>query len=569
MSTIDRGADSGERASRSPEVHWNPVVEFKISDEHPVIGPPELFPLESLIPEGHPLHAIAEHLVPLSVYMTTTPQKINNIAEKARRVDPTYRAPRFENILRVQTGDVETAHQLATVLRESPDVDFAEVQRVVPLPGVVTPLDDPLNALQVQHRAPREGINAVAAWAMGANGLGVSIVDLEHGYNASDYLPPITLVHGDPSLVGNVAPEHGTAVLGVLAERDDTSAGVGIAPAANVGFAVRYWGDTSADFMADAIRAALTTLKYGDILLIDDQYAIDLTGDGSTFVVPIELHPVVQSNLGNILAQGVIFIEPAGNGSLNLDPLLPITDAITVGGINAGSMTRVDIEYMSNYGDRVVCHARYGGIVTPGWMGDQLAYGTFPGSGPMNSPTAYSNTFHGTSATAAIVAGAACLVQSFAIQKFGYRVSPKQMRDLLKTYGLASFAPLADRVGIMPDVELCIQALIRPVDAWIHAGLLTDNGKPPRPWGGCMDIQRHHDPLIEVPRPGGPPHVFARPDEPADMGHGAGPREYGVTRRGGDRRRLHRPTFPAALERGLGSTRKRVHWTGTGRRQAA
>jgi hypothetical protein len=497
-------------AFSSLEVEWLPAVELKLADSFDLPGSLEQLSIASLIPAHHPLQAIAGSLQSRSMFLTTTEDQLRRLVDRAMRLDPDYRPPRFAHLLRVRTPDVDTAHRLAAALRSQTSiVGFAEVQRVVPPPGVVTPVNDPLHDVQVQHDPPPSGVNARGAWALGIDGAGITLLDLERGYDPHDDLPAnIPLVHGDPAHLRNLSPEHGTAVLGVVGGLDNQSGGIGIAPGATLQFAMRYWGVTTDERFADALTSSMLALGYGDVLLIDDQYGLEI--GGSVFAMPIELHPVVATFLSTIEAHGIVLVQPAGNGSLLIDGYcLPASGAVIVGGISPTTLRREAYEYQSNFGTRVDCHARYGGIVTTGWNADQTAHGGFSGSGPPNSPTAYSQSFRGTSASAAIVAGAACLVQSFNLKRFGYRLSPGDLRDYLRTCGLPSQDP-GDLVGVMPDVGDCIAKLGAPGPIMIRAEN-DDNGQIPRgPGGGCPDIVL----LAEAPKP---PPVFAAREPFADL----------------------------------------------------
>lgn len=497
-----------------PKIEYLPAVEFKVADD---IDWPDQGPgfcsgstsLASWIPARHPLHPVALTLHTEHLLKSTTAEQIDRLVARAREINPAFTPIRYENLLRARTPDVATAHQVAAALRALPSIDFAEVQRVVPLPGVVTPTDDPLSADEVQLDPPRSGINARAAWDVGADGSGVTLVDLERGYDPHEDLPTnIFLAHGDPSILRILDAGHGTAVLGILGGLDNSKGIVGIAPATQLGFSMRYWGNVLDERILDALLGALSKLQYGDVLLIDDQYGEDR--NGSSYMVPVELHDVIKQNLSMIQSLGVVFVEPSGNNSESIDARCATdSGAIIVGGINSTSFRREDYEFQSNYGARVDCHARYGGIVTTGWEGG------YAGSGGMNSPDAYTNSFRGTSATAAIVAGAACLLQSYVINNLGYRFSPDSIRTFLRTYGLKSNDPTNDQVGIMPDVGECIKNLPDPTRIVIRAAK-DFSERVSRPWGGCPWIIVKH-----VPDPDPAPYANVSVTVRADSVDGA------------------------------------------------
>jgi hypothetical protein len=67
----------------------------------------------------------------------------------------------------------------------------------------------------------------------------------------------------------------------------------------------------------------------------------------------------------------------------------------------------------------------------------------------------YTRSFGGTSSSAAILAGAALLVQSTAQARLGCRLTPDRIRALLSSpsTGTASSHPAEDRIGVMPDLR--------------------------------------------------------------------------------------------------------------------
>src|SRR5262249_2956305 len=153
-------------------------VDYKLVDTVVAPDPPDpVILLHQLVPDHHAIHALLRTLQPTRMMGPETLAKLDLVIARARRLDPAYRPPRFENLLRVKTPDVESAHSVAASLRLHPMVEFAEVQRVVPMPGVM-PGDDPLGVMQTHFQPPRQGINVQAMWAMNVDGSGVTIVDL-------------------------------------------------------------------------------------------------------------------------------------------------------------------------------------------------------------------------------------------------------------------------------------------------------------------------------------------------------------------------------------------------------
>ena len=468
-------------AAQPPDVRFFPVVEFKIAEWMPLPDPVASLSIADLLPDHSPALSIAIGLQPESLLAPDSLTKLDELVDRAQAIDPSYRPRSFKRVLRVRTHDVSDARVLADALRDAPGIDFAIVQQAAPLPAV-NPANDPLAVRQVQLDPPSRGVNARAAWLGGADGSGVSIVDVEFGFDPHVAVPTPTMVYmvpGTPVMYG----QHGAAVLGILSERDDAQGGIGLAPGSNVGFAARFGPMYGDEHLGDALTAAAYWLSFGDVVLLELQWSAEINGD--TFVTPLEVHPFVRGDMLPLFRRlGITVIEGAGNDRLDL--ALVIKDdsgAVIVGGVNPVTNTRVDLERLSNFGDRVNCHARYAGIVTTGWEAD------LPGSGPKNSPTAYTGSFGGTSATSAIVAGAACLLQSYVVKTLGYRLSPSQMRRVLSIHGSLSGNPPVDRVGRMPDLGLCVREVDKERVFWIRSAQVERQGTPRSEWGTCPDIR--------------------------------------------------------------------------------
>jgi hypothetical protein len=119
--------------------------------------------------------------------------------------------------------------------------------------------------------------------------------------------------------------------------------------------------------------------------------------------------------------------------------------------------------FFSNYGSRVDCYAWGQNIATCGIL-QKLPY---IGTSPQTSYTLY---FAGTSGATAIVAGAAVLLQSWALKWFGSVLNPTVLRALLSDHGLntCSKAPSNDRIGVMPNLRRIIGHLksLRHASRW-------------------------------------------------------------------------------------------------------
>jgi hypothetical protein len=121
------------------------------------------------------------------------------------------------------------------------------------------------------------------------------------------------------------------------------------------------------------------------------------------------------------------------------------SEAIVVGAATPGKRhQRIE---GSNFGRRVDCYAWGGGVATTG-----------------RGPDVVVGNFNGTSAAAAIVAGAAVVVQGIAKAYRGEPLKPETLRTLFRdpSLGTPSAHPDTDLIGVMPDLKKIIPRIFQP-----------------------------------------------------------------------------------------------------------
>jgi len=380
----------------------------------------------------------------------------------------------------------------------------SSVARVTAMLLRVDPTTDPQSPGQRYLDPAPVGIDARWAWEhQNGGGEGVGFVDIEQGWflgfdAASDMyqhedLPRRTdklrVSAGVPRTIDSASctqsRHHGTAVVGVVAGADNALGIVGAAPnVMSVEVASHINGSVPGN-VANAIDKVLPFMTPGDVLLIEWQEAI-----GSTPNVPAEVKESTFAAIGRAITKGMIVIEPAGNFNVNLDTINALnpshsafrdSGAIIVGACNQPDAmgngrsrwvaTAADFPDAStyppflpncnppglppifpgsNFGARVDCYAWGAGIVSAG----------FGWTGGTTGTNSYTNRFGGTSGAAAIVAGAAVLIQG--LHKFEKMrpLTPAEMRSALKANGTA--AQLTDpsqNIGVMPDIRRVADAL--------------------------------------------------------------------------------------------------------------
>lgn len=393
----------------------------------------------------------------------------------------------------VHVFDLDSGERIARQLRAIPEIELAYVESGPTPPPAVQPTDDPRSMSQGYLDAAPDGIDARWAWTR-TDGKGSLVVDIEQGWvlDHDDLAGAgIVLISGlnapDPETSQN-ARNHGTAVLGQLLAVDNSSFGIGIAPAAT-GRAVSQWrnrtvnGTTLLTYdTASAVLAAAQVMNRGDILLLEAQRGAGGTvTDSNGNVVyadylPVETEDLVFDAIRTVVDLGITVIEAAGNGrhtlnaagvsfrlGIDLDswtdsagnlPLNRESDqfrdsgAIMVGaGASAAPHGRLEF---SNHGTRIDCYGWGENVYTLGYgMGVETKRETFG--------------FGGTSSASPIVAGAALLIQSW-IRSWGKGYSPydpAELRSLLSDPAIntQSADPGSDRIGVMPNLRGIIEPL--------------------------------------------------------------------------------------------------------------
>lgn len=365
-----------------------------------------------------------------------------------------------------------------------------------------------------------KGVNARGAWDLGVTGLGVRIVDVERSwYESHDDLPVIApasitgsptatgtdLLSGDNAFSTSGAAEfdgrHGAAVAGILVARQNGVGVQGIAHGATLKLASHYQApDIDTAHVADAIMAALTWLSAGDVLLLEIERRFT-TGALAGSFGPTEIEAADHDAIRVAHALGVVVVEAAGNSGQDLDkvPALKVGDsayahsgAIVVGACSPGlpttatgtpAHTRLPA---SNFGSRVDCFAWGARVATVGVATSGTT--TFVPSTASDAAHAYRGDFDGTSAAAAIIAGAAALVSSRHSAIFGGQPpAPAQLRELLRDPDLGvrcTDHADANNIGSMPDIIKVLGSLGLVGDVYVR-DTLADTGAVPSSGVAC------------------------------------------------------------------------------------
>ncbi len=371
--------------------------------------------------------------------------------------DTSYRAL-SSWLLVINAQDVEYVPEFEPSVVETLRLNDSEAQAACPI--TTPPYDERQGYLQATE--------ARAAWALpGGRGQGVIVGDVEGDWNAKhEDLPKLTHVVGRPQGWG--WRQHGTAVLGVLAAKENGKGMTGIVPDVD-GVYTASLGDVGA---ARAIHETAKKMSPGDVLVIE------LHGPGPNSrgkkgqqgFVPMEWWQAEFEAIKWATNKGVVVVEAAGNGAEDLDAAIydrkfsrarRDSGAILVG---AGTSTlRQDVKGappprsrlgFSNYGSRVDVH---------GWGEDvaTLDYGDLQGCS--SADRKYTARFSGTSSASPVVAGAVVVVEGVYRAKTGGPLAPDKVRALLSETGTpqqaSSSAPLTQQIGPLPNVAAALGAL--------------------------------------------------------------------------------------------------------------
>jgi hypothetical protein len=356
---------------------------------------------------------------------------------------------------------------LVEALNAHASVEIAYVQSKPELASAPeTPESQPLDAntpdftsLQGYVDNDENGMGVAVARALpGGRGQNARVIDVEqHWVIDHEDLPP-PFFYAPASFQGNA--DHGTAVAGVIVGQENGFGVTGLAPLSGIGYS--SWVDVG---VASAIARAAAELSAGDAVLIEVHAPGPVTttcgcNPGQCNYVAMEFFQAEFDAIQTATANGIMVVEAAGNGSVNLDHptyagafdrTVRDSGAVVVG---ASLSTSRSPTCWTNYGSRIDVHAWGENVVTSG--GDGQLY-----SGTLGERDRYTASFAGTSSASAILSGAMAVLQSVAEQASG-PLTAAQARDLLASTGKPQQADLARRIGPLPDLARAAPAVADP-----------------------------------------------------------------------------------------------------------
>jgi hypothetical protein len=354
-------------------------------------------------------------------------------------------------------------------------VETAYFEAIPLLPGIdIAPPTPNYRPSQTYFTAAPVGVDAAYAQTQaGGDGSSIRIIDIEYGWRLSheDFKAPTTFYSSDPSdpvlnaTNGGIDFEHGTAVLGIVVAESNGFGVTGIAPGAQYSTVATSGGSN----IANAVNRAARFLRSGDAILIEQQIAGPASGlscpcNCSQFeLIPPEWEQATFDAIRSATARGIVVVQTAGNGGMNLDsslynigfydnsvvpPLFKLGNVFSKTVRDSGAvMVGASVSWQrvgacwTNYGSRIDSHSWGDSIWTAGY---EALFTTDPNQ-------YYTSGFGGTSGAGAIVAGAVVATQGYMLQRYGLTLAPLELRKLLTTKGTPQI-PGGKLIGSQPNL---------------------------------------------------------------------------------------------------------------------
>ncbi|MCW4470471.1 S8 family peptidase [Flavobacterium sp. MFBS3-15] len=306
------------------------------------------------------------------------------------------------------------------------------------------------------------GVHMTDAWAMGLNGQGINVRDVEYGVNLDhEDLNEKNVSHAVAisSEVTVDFAEHGTAVFGVMFADKGTYGVSGMAHGMNQ-MVLHTEYPVSGYNRLQAVIGAVNNSDEGDIIV----YELQMTGALGDYC-PAEYDNIIWDLTKAATNAGIIVVAAAGNGAEDLDdPAYQSymdrgdSGAIIVGaGANNSQHNRLDF---STYGSRVNVHGWGQGVYTTGY-GNAVQIG-----GDFNQ--GYTN-FSGTSSATPIVASCVAVLLSYYHGLTGEYLTCQEMRELLIATGTPQgAASQGTHIGPLPNMEAAIAEIANMLGAPTH-----------------------------------------------------------------------------------------------------
>ncbi|MCK5127481.1 MAG: VCBS repeat-containing protein [candidate division Zixibacteria bacterium] len=395
----------------------------------------------------------------------------------------------FQKIGETKSGselyDMNNAYRLQ--ISEGQDI-WDVSRRLEELPGVILarPVPKPMSLPVPISYVPQQGylraassipsgIDADYAWTSipGGAGAGVTICDLEYGWNYShqDIIQaPGSQINPNPVVLPTgFTDDHGTAVIGQLFSDPNGWGTTGISHGGILKTCGTYYGTSPQWNVAGAILIAIDSLIAGDIILLEQQWDYN----NSNGFVPIEWwldtlpnsqsFNTVYSAIQIAVANGIHVVEAGGNGNIDTDGMTWYGNSgaiiVGAGGATAGpNLDRQRLSY-SSYGSRFDLQGWGENVVTTGYNDLWSAEG---------KNLWYTSIFSGTSSSSPIVSGAMASCAGFwtALGWNQSLLTPSLLRNTLVLTGTPQDMSVFGNIGPRPNIRAACSVLVQQEIEW-------------------------------------------------------------------------------------------------------
>ncbi len=314
------------------------------------------------------------------------------------------------------------------------------------------------------------GIDADYAWTQtGGNGAGVTVCDLEYGwnYNHADITKAVgSQINPNPIFYpAGADTNHGTAVIGEMVSDNNGWGTTGVCYGSSLKTCGTVYPNATTWNVPGALAYAIANLSAGDVILLEQQWAYT---NGGTDYIPIEwwlnYTPNPQSFNGvyaaivNAVSNGIHVVEAGGNGYMNTNNLTWYGNSgaiiVGAGGVYPGGtwpqgdLAKLDF---SSFGRRFDLQGGGENVTTTG-------YGNLYSAEGYNYW--YRRDFDGTSSASPVVAGAvACCVGYWKSNISAIPPSPHYLRTILINTGTPQVGPQSGWIGPRPNLHAAFDAL--------------------------------------------------------------------------------------------------------------
>ncbi len=393
--------------------------------------------------------------------------RVDDLLARARARSGRAQPDLFGMYVVTTLGGEVPSRDVAAELGALPDVEFAAYESLgVPPPVDIAPPTPSLVDLQ-GHLGPGIGIDAQGAWAMGFDGTGIRISDIEFawhlGHEEWNEGQMIAEPGQTPAESTLEFEDHGTAVAGELIAGDSGYGITGMSPGSQLGVYPEFTVE-SGSRRAEAILSAAADSSPGDVLILEIQTGEPVLGT----LGPGEIEESVWMATRVATDAGIVVTAAAGNGSTDLDrpELAYYRDRGDSGAIIVGAgmpMTREWLNF-STFGARVDVQGWGTDVFTAGY-GQYATYGD-------DVNQRYTASFAGTSSATPFAAAAAAIVQQAVQASGGEPLTSAQMRAVLRGTGLPQQGA-GGNIGPLPQVPAAIGAALLPMDAPPEVSIVT------------------------------------------------------------------------------------------------